>query len=163
MGLPAKSPQAILWGPRVGGGAILPCDGMTGEVIENCYVLSRGDMEIGQATAPDIFSQTVSAVIPLVCGPAVVEGEDGGTTELLPKMSVSFNFVDNECIVMSMSDDGTFMESAAYATAEARDAAFEQLKAKIESGNVSEELIGASIEKNDSIEGVYALTITAAR
>lgn len=139
------------------------CDGMTGEVIENCYVLSRGDMEIGQATAPDIFSQTVSAVIPVVCGPAVVEGEDGGTIELLPKMSVSFNFVDNECIVMSLSDDGTFSESAMYATAEARDAAFEQLQAKIESGNVSEDLIGATIEKNDSIEGVYALTITAAR
>ena len=24
MGLPAKSPQAILWGPRVGGGATFP-------------------------------------------------------------------------------------------------------------------------------------------
>ena len=27
MGLPAKSPQAILWGPRVGGGTTLPCQG----------------------------------------------------------------------------------------------------------------------------------------
>ena len=29
MGLPAKSPQAILWGPRVGGGTILPCQRTT--------------------------------------------------------------------------------------------------------------------------------------
>ena len=27
MGLPAKSPQAILWGPQVGGVTILPCQG----------------------------------------------------------------------------------------------------------------------------------------
>ena len=135
------------------------CDGLTGEVVGNCYVLSSASA--AEQTADDGFSQFVADSIMLLCGPAETEN-----TSLTPVIELNIVFESGRCLVSAESRDdvGGYMLAEIYASEEERDAALAKWEADLLSGNVEEKYAGGTVAKAelDGTEGVYCLQVVAA-
>ena len=135
------------------------CDGLTGEVVGNCYVLSSASAV--EQTADDGFSQFVVDSIMLLCGPAETEN-----TSLMPVIELNIVFESGRCLVSAESRDDVsgYMLAEVYASEEERDAALAKWEADLLSGNVEEKYAGGTAAKAelDGIEGVYCLQVVAA-
>lgn len=135
------------------------CDGLTGEVVGNCYVLSAGSA--GEQTARDGFSQFVADSIMLLCGPVETEN-----TSLPPVIEFNIIIENVGCVVSAESRDEAngYMLAEVYASEEERDAALAKWEADLLSGNVEEKYAGGTAAKAelDGTEGVYCLQVVAA-
>ena len=135
------------------------CDGLTGEVVGNCYVLSSASA--AEQTADDGFSQFVADSIMLLCGPAETEN-----TSLTPVIELNIVFESGRCLVSAESRDEAsgYMLAEVYASEEERDAALAKWEADLLSGNVEEKYAGGTAAKAelDGTEGVYCLQVVAA-